>query len=211
MKRVLPGLTVAAAILLAVGVSAQGRNFSGNWTIDAERTSAANAATSGMIQAERRTDAPTPASGGAVAVARSGGGGGGRGGAGGGAVVASPTGEVAAGGMRSGGGGGRGGAAGPTVISIDASAFTIGSGDAKTAYKLDGSATVVQGPNGDRTSKAGWKGDHLVIETTSQGPSGPIVQTTTWYLEGEALVRETSTPTPDGNPIVRKTYFKKAS
>jgi hypothetical protein len=203
MKRVLPGLTLAAATLLVAGVSAQGRNFSGNWTVDVERTSAANAAVAGAAGG----------GGGAVIQAR-GAGGGGRGG--GGAVaggVEVPVAAAGAGGMRGGGGagGGRGGPAGPTVIAIDSSSFTIGTGDAKTSYKLDGTPTVMPGPNGDRTSKTAWKGDHLVIETTSQGPSGPIVQTTSWYLEGEALVRETSTPTPDGNPIVRKTYYKKAS
>jgi len=199
MKRVLPGLTLVAAALMAVGVTAQGRNFSGNWTVDVERTTAANAALTSAAGA-----------GGGTVMARSGGGGG-RGGAVGGVEV--PVAAAAgAGGMRSGGGGGRGGAvAGPTVIAIDAASFTIGTGDSKTAYKLDGTPTVVPGPNGDRTSKTAWKGDHLVIETTSQGPAGPIVQTTTWYLEGEALVREVSTPTPEGNPIVRKTYFKKAS
>jgi hypothetical protein len=200
MKRVLAAMTVVCVMPWAAGLFAQGRDFSGSWTIDSERMAAEAAA------------------GGATgAVARGGfggGGGGGRGGAvgTGGTVTAAGSGGggVAAmgrGGARSGGGGGAAGVPAATTIALDTTSFTVG----PTTYRLDGTVTTMQGPRGDITAKAGWKGDKLVIETTSPGSEGPVVTTTTWYREGESLVRETSTPGLDGQPIVRKAYFKKAS
>jgi hypothetical protein len=203
MKRTAVALGVAAATLWSAGVLAQGRNFAGTWTVDTERTALA-AGVAARVSADG-----------------SGGGAGGRGAAGaggaggGGAVMRSGGGGVAAGGFaggggggaRGGGGGGGRGMAGPTTIALDASTFTVGT----NAYKLDGSVTTTETPRGNITAKAGWKGDKLVIETTSPGPNGPLVSTATWYLEGEALVRETSMPAPDGgDPRVSKTYFKKS-
>ena len=126
------------------------------------------------------------------------GGGGGRGG--GGTISAAPAGA----GMRSGGG------PTPTVIAMDAGSFKIGSGENITTYKTDGSVQTITTARGEVKAKAAWKGDKLVIETTSEGPNGPLTSTNTWYLEGEALVRETNSTTPDGQTIARKTFFKKS-
>jgi hypothetical protein len=209
MRRVIPVMAIVGAFWTA-GVIAQGRNFAGNWTIDQERTAAANASAGG--------------GGGAM---RGGGGGGGRGGGAVGAVAAgSTTGGTVA--VAGGGGGGRGGAAvgsispagagmrsggapPQTVISVNASSFTIGVGEtAPTTYKTDGSVNTITNAAGQEVkAKASWKGDKLVIETTTETPNGPRSATNTWYLEGEALVRETSRTTADGQAITNKTYFKK--
>jgi hypothetical protein len=208
MKRSTLTLSVAAVALWSAGTLAQGRNFGGNWTIDTERMQEIAAA----------------GGGGAVAGMRSGGGGGRGGGGAVGGVVA--TGEVrriggdagaAAGGgapagavARSGGGGGRGGRggpAGPMAIALDANAFTVGN----LSYKLDGSVTSTETLAGTQTAKAAWKADRLVIEITTPSANGPIVSTQTWYLEGDSLVRETSTPGPDGSaPRVSKLYYKRS-
>jgi hypothetical protein len=186
-------LTIAAIALWSVGVFAQERNFDGSWVVDAEKTAAANAAISG------------------------GGGGGGRGGAGGGGMRSGGGGTVGGvvatgGGVRGGGGGGArsGGAPAPTVISIDASTFTVGAGESRIAYKLDGSATTIERPNGTVTAKASWVGDKLTIQSVTDTANGQMTNTTVWYLEGDSLVRETSAPGPDGQTITRKTYFKRA-
>ena len=196
MKRlVMAGAATAA--LMSVGLYAQGRNFSGTWTVDTEKTSASNPA----------------------------GGGGGRGGAVGATTTRSiDTGGVAGGGAaRSGGGGGGGAVAtrsaagggaavGPiaTTIAMDAKSFTVTQGQNATVYALDGSATDVSNARSRGTAKAAWQGDKLIIETTTEGPNGPMVSQAAWYLEGEWLVRENSSTGPDGQPFSRKTYFKKA-
>jgi hypothetical protein len=188
MKRLVSGILGVLA-LSATTLLAQGRDFSGTWTVDAERTAAANPGGVGGFGG----------GGGAVIATRGGGGGGG----GGGAV------------MAGGGGGGRAmvrSAEGmststvQTTIAMDATSFTVTTGSDVTVYKFDGSETPV-GRRGNAVAKAAWKGDRLVIETTTQLPSGPITQTTTWYLEGTSLVSEVSTPTQSGQPTVRKTYY----
>ena len=94
--------------------------------------------------------------------------------------------------------------AGPQTISLDATTFTIATAETSTAYKLDGSATTTETPRGNITVKAGWKDDRIVIETTAPGAAGPMVSTTSWYLDGATLVRETSVTGADGQPVVRK-------
>jgi hypothetical protein len=93
-----------------------------------------------------------------------------------------------------------------TTIAMDATSFTVTTGNDVTVYKFDGTETPV-GRAGNAVAKASWKSDRLVIETTTQLPSGPITQTSTWYLDGTALVCEVSTPTQSGQPSVRKTYY----
>ena len=190
MKRaVLVG--VAAAALMSVGLGAQGRNFSGTWTIDSEKTAAANAGMAGAGGrggggggvVERRVVDPTTA--GAVAV---GGGGRARSGGAGDAVAARPVG---------------------TTITLDTKSFSVTQGENTTAYALDGSATDISNAMRKATAKASWQGDKLVIETTAEGPNGSVVSQATWYLEGESLVRENSSTGADGQAITRKTYFKK--
>ena len=207
MRRVIPVMAIVGALCTA-GVIAQGRNFAGNWTVDVERTSAANAAAMSAGGGGGARGGRGVATGGTVAAAgtgtveqrqttaaAAGGGGGGRGGA----VAGAPAGA----GMRSGGG------PQPTVIAMDAGSFKIGSGENVTTYKTDGSVQTITTARGEVKAKAAWKGDKLVIETTSEGPNGPLTSTNTWYLEGESLVRETNSTTPDGQTIARKTFFKK--
>lgn len=105
--------------------------------------------------------------------------------------------------MRSGGPGG------PMTLALDGNTFSVTNGANVTTYRLDGTPSTSDTPNGQVTAKASWKGDHIVIETTGQGPNGPTVTTATWYIEGESLVRETSLPGPDGELMTRKTYFKR--
>ena len=188
MNRIVPivvfGLAVAGANL-----PAQGRNFAGSWTLDIERTMAAN---------------PAGGRGGAGGGMRSGGGGGG------GTTAAIPQGGAVARGGGGGGGGMRsGGPGGPMTLALDGNTFSVTNGANVTTYHLDGTPSTSDTPNGQVTAKASWKGDHIVIETTGQGPNGPTVTTATWYIEGESLVRETSLPGPDGELMTRKTYFKR--
>jgi hypothetical protein len=195
MKRVVPVLAIGLGLLCA-SLAAQGRNFAGSWTIDAERTAAANPA---AVMGGR-------GGGGA------GGGGGARGGGGGGTLTPITGGVIAgAGGARGGGGGGMRSGGTPVAMNItaDASTFSIGSGETIRTYRLDGTTATEETPRGQSTVKASWQGDKVVIETTSQGPNGPLVTTATWYLEGDALVRETSAPGPTGEAVTRKTYFKR--
>ena len=175
-------VAAAVAVVWSVGVSAQGRNFGGQWVIDAEKTSAA---------------APTM-------VAAGGGGGGTR--VATGVVTQRPVATTAAV-ERGGAGGGRGGAAiGPMGVAIDASAFTVTQGETATIYKLDGSPVVVESGTRRSTSRAAWQGDKLVIQTTTEIDGNSRTSTTTWYLEGEHLVREAGS----GEGISRKTYYKRA-
>jgi hypothetical protein len=194
MKRAVM-LSAVAAVLLSVGVGAQGRNFSGAWVIDSEKTAAAGGGAMG--------------GGGGAMVARSGGGGsstgaiavGGSGGARGGAVAG-----VGVGGARGGGGG----VAPGLSLTIDANAFTLVNGATTTTYKLDGSVTNIENPTRKISAKASWQGDKIAIETTAEGPNGPIVTHAFWYLEGDYLVRENKSTGPDGQEVVRKTYYKRS-
>ena len=197
MKRAIPIAVVAIGTWLAADVTAQGRNFAGSWLVDTEKTTAAAATGGGGIAARS-------------------GGGGGRGGAtvaggggGGGTMAAGSGGAVALRGAGGGGGGGRGGAAvtpTPMSITMDSTTLTIASGGAPTTYRLDGSTSTISTPRGDAVAKAAWKGDRLTIETTVQGADGPVTSTATWYLEGESLVRETTSPSG-----TRKVYYKKSA
>ena len=202
MKRAISAVAIATIGLWSASVFAQGRNFGGSWTVDQEKTMAAMST----------MEAP------AGAVARGGGGAGGggmrSGGGGGGTATVSAAGGGgafgAAGGARSGGGGGRGGggAAPATVLALDANTFTVGSGETARVYRLDGSPTILETPAGRSTSKASWKDDKLVIETTLEGANGPVNTTLVWYLEGDSLVRENHANL-NGTASVRKTYFKR--
>ena len=50
----------------------------------------------------------------------------------------------------------------------------------------------------------------MVVETTNPGANGPIVTKVAWYMDGDALVRESTIPGPDGQTISRKTYYKRS-
>ena len=194
-------LSTVAAVLMSVGAGAQGRNFSGTWTIDAEKTAAAGGGAAGGVVGGRgggggESRVMVAGSGGdrSAAAATAVGGGGARGGAVGGVVVA-------------GGGGAR--STGMSVT-MDANSFTLVNGATTTTYKLDGSVTNIENPRGTVTAKAAWQGDKIAIETTSEGPNGAIVTHAFWYLEGDYLVRENKSTSPDGQEIVRRTYYKRS-
>ena len=196
MKRLVMASAVAT-VLLSVGLGAQGRNFSGTWTIDSEKTIASNPAgggggRGGAVGGTSTRQVAGTAGADVVAV-----GGGARGGGGGGAIVA-----------RSGAGGAVGGPV-PTTITLDTKAFSITSGQTTTSYALDGSATEIGNATRKATAKASWQGDKLVIETTAETPNGSVVSHASWYLDGEWLVRENSSTAADGTLNTRKTYFKR--
>ena len=193
MKRAVV-LGTVAAVLLSVGLGAQGKNFGGTWAIDAEKTAAANP----------------------------GGGGGGRGGGGGAMVAGGEERRALVGvgvgvGVAGGGGGGevrsRSGGAGVVPglqVTVDAGTFTMVNNGITTAYKLDGSVTNLENTRSKSTAKAVWQGDKILIETTAEGPNGSVVTHATWYLDGESLVRENKSTGPDGQEVVRKTYYKRS-
>lgn len=173
-------MTALAVGVSVMSVAAQGRNFSGTWVIDAEKTAAAAPAAGG--------------GGGGAVVSRS------MAGGGGGAV----GGGVGGGAMSGGGGGGvvtRSMASGSsdTVITLDASTFTIEVGGVKTSYPTNGTETAIEvrGVSGRATAK--WQGDVLTITSTIDAANGPVTSTQSWSMEGESLVRETA----------RKTYYKR--
>jgi hypothetical protein len=186
-----------------VSVNAQGRSFSGTWVIDSDKTMAAAQSTG-----EPGTRAIAGGSGGGTMVAAGGGGG-----AAAGAVAeARPRSGSGGGGAATAGGGGRviaapGGSGGrvgavvstDTVITMDANNFITDIGGVRTSYPLNGSEVPVQLRNSEGRARASWKGDTIVIETTLETPTGPLVSTTSWYLEGDSLVRLTN----------RKTYYKR--
>ena len=224
MRNMCLGIMAVVVSVGMVSVSAQGRNFSGTWVIDSEKTMAAAESAMGerVIVArggETRARATgtgevTSAGGGGSAtgtvVARSGGSGSGTGT---GEAAAGARGRVAVGGTVSAAGGGgaagtgerravRGGGAGVAtdmVITMDGSTFTLESGGVQTSYPLNGSEVTIQTRGGDAKARASWKGDTLIIEQTIDSPNGPVTSTTSWFLEGDSLVRLTT----------RRTYFKK--
>ena len=223
MRNMCLGITTFVVSVGMVSVGAQGRNFSGTWVIDSEKTMAAAQAALGETVAagggETRvmrgtgTGEGTAAGSGSATgrVVARGAGGGGASGTGEGTTRA--RGGVAVGGTVSAAGGGgaagtgevravRGGGAGVStdmVIAIDGNTFSTNMGGVQTSYPLDGSEVTVQTRGGDAKARASWKGDMLVIETTINGPDGPVTSTTSWFLEGDSLVRLTT----------RRTYYKK--
>lgn len=163
-----------AAIVVSVGVvsaASQGRNFSGTWTVDMQKTMEArqSGGGAGMIVAS--------GAGGGMAAGGVMTGGGGMGSGGGGAVAA-----------RS---GGAGGAMADTVITLTATTFTIEVGETITAYPINGTEITVPARNVSAHAKAVWEGDTIVITTTIDLPNGPTTATAKWALEGDSLVRET--------------------
>ena len=198
MKRALPVIALLVGLWTMDG-AAQGRNFAGAWIVDTERTAAENgaaAAAGGAVTAVARGTA------GGDAVATAGGGG---------AERRRRRGRCGrTGGRRPGRrrwrrrvrGGRRRRAERRRRRHVAAcrpgrrrsrstrTTFTIATAETSTAYKLDGSATTTETPRGNVTVKAGWKDDRIVIETTAPGAAGPMVSTTSWYLDGAALVRE---------------------
>jgi hypothetical protein len=163
-------MAVAAAFVLGTSLLAQSKVASGTYTLDAEKTAAAN---------------PAPAGGGGGGGGRAGGGGGGRGG--GGPITlkvdaTSLTRETQ-------------GQNGPQsqVYKLDGSeqTMTMGQGEAKYKAKWEGNNIVIETTrdmgNGPTTTKAVYsmEGDYLVIATT-QPPRGGGEATTRkqYYKKG---------------------------
>lgn len=192
MRQMCAGLAAMAVCVSGMSVAAQGRNFSGTWVLDAEKTTAAAPAVGG--------------GGGRGGVV---GGGGGAAVSGGGAVMASGGGGGmggAVGGGRGVSGGGMGGGGGmatvanaDTIITLDASTFTLEAGGRKTSYPLSGVEVAIDMRGVPARAAARWEGDTVVITTTIESPNGPQTSIARWSLEGESLVRETT----------RKTYYKR--
>ncbi|HUR21156.1 MAG TPA: hypothetical protein VMZ90_10135 [Vicinamibacterales bacterium] len=185
------GITAFVVSVGMISVGAQGRSFSGTWVIDGEKTMAA-------MEASGETRIVARGTGGGVAV------GGVMSGGGGGGSVAVPRGSAAGEGRVAVGGGGRGGGGGAmvssdTVIAIDANTFSTDIGGIHTSYPLNGSEVTVQVRGGEAKARASWKGDMLVIEQTVNAPDGPVTSTTSWFLEGDSLVRLNT----------RRTYYKR--
>lgn len=209
MRNMCLGITAFAVTMGMVAVSAQGRNFSGTWVIDSEKTMAAAQAAG---ETENRVMAGS-AGGGGRAVAPTGGvvaAGGGGGATESRVAVARGTGGATGGGGAAAGSGGRViagegtaragvGVAADMVITMDATTFTVHNGPLQQTYSLTGQETTIQVRSGEARARASWKGDMLVIEQTVDTPNGPSTSSTSWFLEGDSLVRLTS----------RKTYFKK--
>jgi type IV secretion system protein TrbL len=194
MKRAVM-LGAVAAVLLSVGVGAQGRNFSGVWVIDSEKTAASGGGTvAGGGGGVMTRSIAAGSTAGAAAVSGGAGGGGG---------------AVAAGGGSRARSGGSGVAPGVSVT-MDANAFTLVNGATTTTYKLDGSVTNIENPRGKVSAKASWQGDRITIESTSETPNGVVTTHASWYLEGEYLVRENKSTSPDGQEVIRKTYYKRS-
>ena len=171
MRRMTAMAGVTAVVLLAAGVFAQGKpNFAGTWTVDAEKTAAAN---------------PAPPAGGG------GGGGGARGGGGGGRGGGPMTITQDAASLTI----ARETQNGPvsTVYKLDGSEMTVtmGQGEAKVKAHAEG-ATIVVETTRDMggmmmTTKAVYsmEGDYLVVASTQPGRQGGEPTTRkTYYKKG---------------------------
>ena len=170
MRRVTALVGAAAVVLWAAAVMAQAKpNFAGSWTVDAEKTTAAN---------------PAPAGGGGGG--RAGGGGGGRGGAQGPMVVKQDATTLSV---------ERQGANGPTTTTYTLDGkpqtVTMGQSEATVTAKIDGATIVIETTrdmgNGPTTTKAVWAmdGEWLVIANTQPPRSGGEATTRkTYYKKG---------------------------
>jgi hypothetical protein len=190
MRHMFVGLT---AVVVSVGVmsaASQGRNFSGTWTIDLEKTmaerqasGAAGAGGGGVISGGM---VAAGGGGGGVAVARSGGSGGTGGGFGGGVIAASGGGGGGTMVARAGGSGG----GGDTVITLSATALTMDVGDVRTVYPLNGAEVALTAGANPARATAVWDGDTVVITTTVDRPTGQTTSTARWSVDGDWLVRD---------------------
>ena len=173
MRRVTAMVSAAAMVLLvSSSVFAQGKpNFAGTWTLDAEKTAAAN---------------PAPAGGGGGGGGRAGGGGGGRGGAQGPMTVKMDATSFSI---------ERQGANGPTTQTyvIDGKPNKMTQGQAEVTYtaKVVGSTIEIETTRDMQgtavTSKAVWsmEGEYLVQATTAAGRDGGAPTTRkTYYKKG---------------------------
>jgi hypothetical protein len=152
MKRAMAVCGAVAMLLVATSAFAQGKtDFSGKWTIDAEKTAAAN---------------PAPAGGGGA------GGGGGRGGGGAAGPMTIKQDATTLTIERA----GQDGAVNSTVYKIDGTEFTVmqGQNEAKGKASWDGAKLKLEitTANGVRTTVYAIEGGDLVVANTNPGRNG---------------------------------------
>lgn len=167
MRRVTALVGAAAVVLWAAAVLAQAKpNFAGSWTVDQEKTTAAN---------------PAPAGGGGGRA-----GGGGRGGMQGPMVVKQDATTLSV---------ERQGPNGPTTTTYTLDGkpqkVTMGQSEATVTAKIDGATVVIETTrdmgNGPTTTKAVWsmEGEWLVIANTNPPRGGGEATTRkTYYKKG---------------------------
>jgi hypothetical protein len=162
MRRVAAVLSTAAMLVFAAGVFAQGKpNFSGTWTVDAEKTAAAN-----------------PNMGGGGGGGR---GGGGRGGGGGAMTIAQDATRTTQAGETT---------MTYKLDGSDSKNTVAGRGGAEPTEQIAkakwvGSTISVetQGQNGNTTAVYSMEGDWMVIATTRPGRQGGDPTTTKQYYK----------------------------
>ena len=171
MRRVTALVGAAAVVLWAASVFAQAKNFSGTWTIDQEKTTAAN---------------PAPAGGGGGGGGRAGGGGGGRGGAQGPMTIKQDATTFSI---------ERQGPNGPTTTTYTLDGkphkVTMGQGEADVTAKVVGATIEIdttQDMNGTPTTRKtvySMDGEWLVSAATNPGRNGGEATTRkTYYKKG---------------------------
>jgi hypothetical protein len=94
----------------------------------------------------------------------------------------------------------------PMTVAVDSTSFTWG----PNTYKIGGTVSLQDKMRGGTIAfRAAWKDDKMVVDELA-AIDGPVVSTTSYYLEGESLVREYSKPSSDGSaPRVVKSYYKR--
>jgi hypothetical protein len=92
------------------------------------------------------------------------------------------------------------------TVAVDSTSFTWG----PNTYKIGGTVSLQDKMRGGTIAfRAAWKDDKMVVDELA-AIDGPVVSTTSYYLEGESLVREYSKPSSDGSaPRVVKSYYKR--
>ena len=186
MRRVTSMVSAAAFVLATAGLFAQGKpNFAGTWTVDAEKTAAAN---------------PAPPAGGGGGGGR-GGGGGGRGGQQGPMTVKHDATTLSV---------ERQGQNGPTTTTyvLDGKPNKMTQGQAEVTYtaKVVGSTIEIETTRDMQgtpfTSKIVWsmEGDYLVQSTTSPGREGGAPTTRKSVLQEGLGVRISNTQGPASSP-----------
>jgi hypothetical protein len=123
-----------------------------------------------------------------------------------------------------GGGGGRNMGMGPLSVTQEANLLAVETSrtnqngeTTKTVmkYTLDGKESINTNPRGDSKSVATWSADGktLTIVTTRtmdlNGESRTIKTTAVWAMEGANLAVTTTTPTQNGDRVVKLVYDKK--
>jgi hypothetical protein len=79
-------------------------------------------------------------------------------------------------------------------------------------YKLDGSEQVMTMGQGSAKVKATQEGDKITIVTTRETERGAMTTTAVYMIEGDYLVVANTSPARGGGePMTRKTFYKKAS